>query len=96
MIHYDKNYFIAKFEAIPVEFWNVGAFRDNDETYKRCALGHCGVTQDRVLGSTNDEARALIELLHPMGRVVDINDGVKHDKLSTPKERILAALRCLP
>lgn len=38
---YTKEYFIAKFEAIPEERWLENAFSDA-EMKRRCALGFCG------------------------------------------------------
>jgi hypothetical protein len=36
---YTRDYFIAKFEAIPEELWTTRVFRDGG---KCCAMGHCG------------------------------------------------------
>jgi hypothetical protein len=90
---YDVNYFISKFEAIPVEQWAVGTFKAYNFDAccdKRCALGHCGVEEAEY---TTLEALAL-ERLMPAD-VVAINDGVEAYAAwgGNPKERILEALR---
>jgi hypothetical protein len=92
---YDKQYFIAKFSAIPEELWTSGE-DFNESTGKCCARGHCGI---RGKTSECEEGMALYRVFDsgPNTWPVDINDG--HDKRyqqPTPKARILAALNDLP
>jgi len=89
---YTREYFIAKFEAIPEEKWLAGTFKDGDCC---CALGHCGATEQ---GET-PESRALGTIFWRGAKtsVVSINDGEWSRYLQpTPKQRVLAALRDLP
>lgn len=96
---YDKQYFIAKFSAIPDDQWCEDVLTDRQ---RHCALGHCGVTHlsDEGVGLT-DEAAALEGLLPwtkgESSATGAINDG-KHPlyQQETPKARILAALNDLP
>jgi hypothetical protein len=86
------DYFIAKFEAIAPELWNGGLYVAKDGT--RCAMGHCGVMPDNRYKET-PESSALDELFwkHQL-IVVAVNDGADSRYIqSTPKQRILAALR---
>lgn len=91
-VKFDLDYFFAKFEAIPEEKWCTEAFARGVAC---CAQGHCGMR--RGLPQTPPEAKALRDLLFDgTYNVVDVNDGHHpHYKQSTPKKRILAALRSL-
>lgn len=90
-MNYNADYFIAKFEAIPDEFWYVGNYCSKEDSDRRCALGHCG----EIDGTPTLETRALdcIAEKFPIS-VARVNDG-KEDKYQqpTPKARILAFLR---
>jgi hypothetical protein len=92
---YDKEYFIKKFEAIPENRWIAGSFSDKLDNSKHCALGHCGESANTV---TDDGI--YLAMLFRCGKheVTQINDGIGFFKEygSTPKERILNALRQLP
>lgn len=97
MSAFTKEYFIAKFEAIPEELWTTGDFVD--EKNRMCAFGHCGVS----LEADTKEGNALDLLfrrgLHTESSSItsEINDGeVRRYPQPTPKQRILAALRDLP
>jgi hypothetical protein len=88
---YNRDYFIAKFEAIPAIKWTTGVM--TNERGQHCVLGHCG-EQDRQLNQT-PESEALNELLDWDAHT--INDGRdRRYQQRTPKKRILAALRDLP
>lgn len=96
-----RDYFIAKFEAIPDEKWTTGKYMDKDG--RCCALGHCGVLQvddtadgpRYLLSKEGDCLQFLIEKLR-LTTVHHVNDGVDpHYQQPTPKARILAALRDL-
>jgi hypothetical protein len=90
---YTRDYFIAKFEAIPEELWTTGEFKEGE---KCCAFGHCGVNLDCC---HNEESEGLIRLMLQLGEfvVTAINDGEHPDyQQPTPKQRILAALHDLP
>ncbi len=88
MTPYNRDYFIAKFEAIPDEKWTTGVFVHGDRC---CALGHCGPN----IGYYTPEAFALSSMLGHQASF--INDGFDSRYLQpTPKQRILAALRDLP
>lgn len=97
---YDKQYFLAKFRAIPESLWYVGYFESN--TGQKCALGHCGESQTKL----TDEGHALRDLFVHIKSipgnndpVAYINDNYGHNNLfphNTPKERIIAALKSLP
>ena len=91
---FTKEYFIAKFEAIPENEWNVGDYVNPIDPSRKCALGHCGAVHASIV---NEESFALINLLAEHDGVVSINDE-KSDQhpQPTPKQRILAALRDLP
>lgn len=85
------EYFINKFEAIPEEKWATGEYSKKG---KCCALGHCGVKTEKRTGFPilTDEGEVLNELLDY--KVPEINDGQdERYKQTTPKERILAALK---
>lgn len=102
-MQYTKEYFIAKFEAIPDERWTTGRYI-NPVGDCCCALGHCGYRTGEL---PTDEGLALNNLLRHhlnedqrdwgVSAAPRINDG---EHLSyqqpTPKARILAALRDLP
>ena len=86
---YDVDYFIKKFEAIPVEKWNDnGCFRKGDCF---CALGHCGWTDFSDGDKITAEGCELVELFNKYGfDVASVNDkGVGNN----PKERILSVLK---
>ncbi len=89
MTAFTKEYFIAKFTAIPSKKI-ITHLLENDGAH--CALGHCGV--DNIMRLT-PEAKALERLLK--GQTADINNGAL-DKFQnrTAKARILAALNDLP
>jgi len=83
MTKYNKQYFIDKFKAIPVNNWWVGGYINPDNPKQKCALGHCNYCERMSLG----------ELIYC---VASINDGRLEDyfKLGkTPKQRILTALK---
>ena len=92
-MRYDKNYFIAKFEAIPEDKWCTHTYGKDGH---HCALGHCG---DSIYVTTS-EADSLDKLLQY--KTAFINDGELLDSIDysnygdTPKQRILTALRLLP
>lgn len=105
---YTKEYFIAKFEAIPDERWIENAFAD-DTMKCRCALGHCGDDGwwrgSRVFDEVDKEVSELCGLLNQsrdnpegfMSTVEAINNGLDtRYPQPTPKARILAALADLP
>lgn len=89
---YTRDYFLAKFQAIPEDKWLTGSYGSCNPGASGCALGLCG-------GFT-DEAEALRVLFCPSApetaRVAYVNDNQseKHPE-PTPKQRILAALRAL-
>jgi|SRR6185369_2141332 len=106
-MNYDIDYFIRKFEAIPEEKWIEGA--QIDQQGNSCALGWCmtdqkrerliknGIYSDGVMGSwdghTTEEGSVLWEHILPL-KVALINNGNDPNYTqSTPKQRILAALR---
>lgn len=89
---YDAAYFIAKFEAIPDEKWNIGSLKSDDGS-RACAIGHC----DSQSGEAYKLARLFPEAenSHLCGAAF-INDGFHPAyQQPTPKARILAALRDL-
>lgn len=96
---FTRDYFIAKFEAIPDAQWHVGHYRDPQNPARRCALGHCRNSKEGAAFSfeeSTDEEMALHGLLAGSGPAV-VNDGkVSRYQQPTPKARILAALRDLP
>ena len=77
---YDVYYFIRFFAAIPEERWCVGYLDDGDG--RHCAIGHC----------PNESTRFLWEEYKLC--LAAVNDG-EHPRYqqSTPKRRVLAALR---
>lgn len=89
---YSREYFIAKFEAIPEEFWACDGYEN--EFGGKCALGFCG----EEVGSFDTEADALRRLSGATNwNPAKINDGkISRYQQPTPKQRILAALRDLP
>lgn len=80
----DAQYLIEKLEAIPEDQWTT----DVDELGRRCALGHCGMTEDEI---DTEESLALAILSQIWMVVLLINEG--GEQQATPKQRILAALR---
>ena len=100
---YDEDYFIRKFSAIPEEKWFVGEYVDPYGD-KFCALGHCGERRHEssiLVGSilSTEESEELKNLFDTNNlHVTFVNDGLgyfitKRFPQSTPKQRILAALR---
>lgn len=99
---YDVKYFFNKFSAIPEERWTTySQFRNG----KSCAFGHCS-GGELGAGHTSIEGRALAQLFVDGGitcffpdgsldyAVAPINNGDdKRYQQSTPKQRIIAALR---
>lgn len=86
---YTVDYFIEKFEKIPEEKWITGLYEDINGNH--CALGWCGVK-----GDANDESAELTRLFWKIDKsVIRVNDGILYAEYqqSTPKQRILAALR---
>lgn len=87
---FNKQYFIAKFEAIPENHWCVGNTENMDG--QRCAIGHCVQNDGETLDE--EEAEALKVLFVTSGSIADINDNKNSTyKQPTPKQRVLAALR---
>ena len=93
---YSIDYFIDKLSKIPEEQWCTGAFQRSK--HMRCALGHCGETNDR----STPEGEALRVLFGKcVTSIVSVNDGelFSAEALAlaapTPKERILNALRVI-
>ena len=93
---YNKEYFIAKFEAIPEHLWGKYALGSSEV---KCVFGHCGV----IMGCSGhgyvatDEALALIQLFGGVitpriswSTVTSINDC-----WGSPKEAILKHLKSL-
>lgn len=96
---YNRDYFIAKFEAIPTHLWHTGGFVNKEIPEKMCALGHCGWRNGSQTTEELEEGRVLHVIIHDgTGAYVgDINDG--HDpRFQQPfaKDRILAALKSFP
>jgi hypothetical protein len=84
---YDFAHFIAKFEAIPEEWWCVGQYCSAVDERVACAFGHCGARN----GHFSHEADALFAVA-PLAD--DVNDGaIKQYTQPTPKQRVLAYLR---
>jgi len=91
------GHFITKFEAIPEEKWATGDYVNYVDPTCRCALGHCGWGSDTSNFVTTAEGDTLNKIL-PRTRnlfaAAAINDGKNPlYQQSTPKQRILAALR---
>jgi hypothetical protein len=86
---YTIDYFIAKFESIPLNRWTTKTFRNQlaDGTVQCCALGHCrGPELERT-----QESDALDVILRK--RTFEINDGFDPKyRQKSPRNRILAAL----
>jgi len=95
---YTKEYFIKKFEAIPDELWYVGKYTNPENPNCHCALGHCGESAPFSYGRT-EESEALRNLSSsPRWNISTINDNVGfmvNYQGSTPKDRILNALKAL-
>jgi len=89
---FDKEYFIKKFQAIPEDQWREDGNYGN-EGECRCAIGHCGVDSQ---GIETEESTALHGLFGSVA-IIEINDGELRLGYpgTTPKQRILAALRDL-
>lgn len=101
---YTVDYFIKKFEAIPLDKWTTGTFGTLGD--KHCALGHCGTGSMNIATLINQinypttELGSLTNLFSTYLRcaVTGVNDeGRNTENLVvypqlTPKERILAAL----
>lgn len=87
----------TEFKRIPEALWTIGAFYDEGDRARRCALGHCG---DKPGTGTKDGSVLRRAILNHFGvGVVAINDG--HEPPGdfpgvtdqpTPKGRILGAL----
>lgn len=88
---FNKQYFIAKFEAIPENDWCTGNIENVDG--QRCAIGHCVQSDGDSLNE--EEIDALKWLFISNGHKIDlVNDRIDQDyKQATPKQRVLAALR---
>lgn len=100
---YTVDYFIQKFEAIAEEKWIMEELSLGDQC---CALGHCGVRSKDISNkgsiTNNDEGKELCKILSVFKaggteyeNVYKINDGQTDlfgGYLTTPKQRILAAL----
>lgn len=93
---YTRDYFIDHFEKIP-------AHRFGTEI-TNCALAHCGLTTDLMVGYIGTEqSTALIALFggrheRDYGAVYEVNDGTgqgTHRFGKTPKERILNYLKSI-
>lgn len=84
---YTVDYFINKFERIPLDKWCKGKFGIGT---RHCALGHCGM-RDTFIKATR-ESIALSELFQDNHMcITDVNDECP-DLGSNPKERVLNAL----
>jgi hypothetical protein len=81
------EFFIDLFEAIPPERWST--LRDGGEGRTDVA-GHLGAQKFQHHGAV-PLAAELMELLKPMGHLLDINDFHYHLG-DDPRERILVAL----
>jgi len=82
---YTVEYFIQKFEAIEEKEWTIGKFYDGI-TNTHCVIGHCN----------SAEREAIYDIFgkHSTSTPVIINDGYNTNyQQSTPKQRILAALK---
>lgn len=83
---YDVDYFIAKFEAIPEEYWCIFGRHKGDQ---HCAHGWCD-------SNLPDEEKGLINVFFPLKKgygVAGINNGLDgRYPQPTPRQRILAAL----
>jgi hypothetical protein len=93
MTTYTRDYFIAKFEAIPEDKWCTDSYEFQG---RHCALGHCGLNGGNdTPAATPEEAGVLLELFREIrASVTDVNDGLDaRYRQDTPKQRILAALR---
>jgi hypothetical protein len=86
---YTVDYFIKKFEAIPVQKWTRKWLKN--KYGQCCALGHCGITGPWEI-EDSPEALALINLFTNHGLdVTTINDlSDEH-----PKMAMLSALRSM-
>lgn len=103
MSTYTKEYFIAKFEAIPEELWASGS--SGHEDGKKCAVLLCdGVNGGSQFPGMRPEGDALHALFpHSYAdetvcnSITRINDGRNpRYQQPTPKARVIAALRDLP
>lgn len=87
MSNFTREYFIAKFTAIPEDQWCTGCL--TDESGRHDAFGHC-------TGSVFDdksERHGLSLVLRGVSAINDqIGDGRRFTQ-TTPKQRILAALQ---
>lgn len=94
---FDADYFIQKFSSIAEDKWITGNYVDSEG--RRCAVGHC------LIDEIEEEVHSLYVLFkcgHAAGvipgrSVTYCNDGGQdwYDYASTPKRRILKALRAL-
>lgn len=83
---FDALYFKTKFLLIPAAQWC--AFYPDDETGRKCALGHCGAVHFQPLP---EEAQALKNLIF---HIEGINDGMPEflGLGSDPRTRVLTSL----
>jgi len=79
VMKYTYDHFINKFEAIPEIMWITGAYFDDENPERKCALGHC----DDHLGRSA-EADALMIMVPGL---MDVNDEIS-SHLSI-KERVI-------
>ena len=84
---YTVDYFITKFEAIPIYKWTRNWFQN--ETNQCDALGHCGVTGPWEIEDT-PEAVALINLFADHGLDISMVNDLSDEH---PKVAVLNALR---
>lgn len=95
MIKYDVDFFIDFFTAIPEDRWCTLWFTDGD---KHCAAGHVIFFKNYP---NNTESYKIFEVLYNLfdsngmyQNITGISDGIDINyQQSTPKQRILAALR---
>ena len=92
---YTLNYFINYFQSIPDHRWTEGVYHE-EGTVRFDAVGHAlrnnNASPDRKLTTTkNARSKALNKFL--LNTTEDINDGNTVVKGSTPRGRILNALR---
>jgi len=90
----DLNYFIEKFEAIPVEKWGTKKFK---HAGRCCGFGHLGCVN--AAADTADGVILMRLLGGPLPAMdfFNVNDGKgEYGKLgNTPKERVISYLKSL-
>lgn len=91
MKNYTVDYFIDKFSKIPKNKWFSGRYQNPCNELQKCALGHCGITDDNL---ETDEANNLARVLN-CGNISSINDGSAYYAYlgKHPKTRIINALK---